>query len=354
MTQREIAPAHEKTCAVCDGVVERLSDDDGVRFFCPACFHLEKDVAEVISYSAYVLPVLEEQGLRGQVEFIARGLPLRAKIFELGVAEGVLARAVREACDVARYDGIELSERTAGASEVTDTLFKVPLEAIADKERLRYAPYDLVIMSHVLEHIRDLNGTIAMLRSLTGETGRLFIEVPNRAGHPAVDLDQNWLHYHSFSATSLVMLLRRHGYDVLQAQTGAFHNPRYPDSLRVLAAAGRPPNAAHRPFISDELRRRGIDRVAVWGAGLQTFELLLPYIDREIIACFIDSGPAKHGTVIAGKPVVAPEQLAAQSGTDVLINSIDYEREIRERIERDFAPNVNHVVSMADILRGQL
>ncbi len=340
-------------CVVCGTTVERTLDGEGAIFFCPACFHLEKGFTEVISYSGYILPMLDEEALREQVKFLARGLPIQAKIFELGVAQGILARAMRNSHDVARYDGIELSERAAGAAQVTDTLFKVSLEAIPALERLRHAPYDLVVMSHVLEHIRDLNGMVAMLGGLTGATGRLFIEVPNRAGHPAVDLDHNRLHYHSFSVTSLTLLLQRHGYEVLHAETGAFHDPRYSDSMRILAAKSKPPRTTHRPFISDELRRRGIERIAVWGAGLQTFELLLPYIDAAIISCFIDSSPAKQGTAIVGKPVIAPERLVAQSRTAVLINSIDYEREIRERIEQDFRPYVTEVFSMADVLRNE-
>ena len=342
-----------KQCAVCGAAVERQSDDDGVRFYCATCFHFEKDARGVISYAGYVLPELQVQGLRGQVDFMTRGLPADAKVFELGVSDGVLARALRQACSIARYDGIELSERTAGASHVTDSLFTTPLETIPLDERLRHAPYDLVVMSHVLEHIRDVSGTIEMLRPLTGRTGRLFIEVPNRTGHPAVDMDQNWLHHHSFSATSLIVLLQRHGYETLQVETGAFHDPRYSDSLRVLAASARPPGSAHRPFISDELRRRGIDSIAVWGAGLQTFELLLPYTDASIIACFIDSGPSKQGTVVAGKPVFAPERLVIQRGTVVLINTLDYEREIRERIERDFMPYVKEIVCLSEILQSE-
>ncbi len=342
-----------KRCAVCDGAAERHSDDEGTRFFCPACFHVEKQFTEVINYTGYILPVLEDRGLQGQVEFMTRSLPNRPKIFELGVSEGVLARALRDACEVVRYDGIELSGRTEGAMAVTDSLFNVPLEMIPAEERQRHAPYDLVVASHVLEHIRDLNGTVAMLRVLTGDTGRLFIEVPNRSGHPAVDIDQNWLHHHSFSVTSLTLLMQRHGYEVLQAQTGAFHDPRYPDSLRILAAIGKRRSTTRRPFISDELRRRGINRVAVWGAGLQTSELLLPYIDPDIIAYFIDSAAAKQGTEIAGKPVMPPERLSVESDTIVLINSLDYDHEIRERIERDFRSDVKKVISMAEILRAE-
>lgn len=56
-------------------------------------------------------------------------------------------------------------------------------------------PYDIIVMHHVLEHIRDPLGTLRQLREMLTPQGALVIEVPNVLA-PGIPLVQHWQHVH--------------------------------------------------------------------------------------------------------------------------------------------------------------
>ena len=63
----------------------------------------------------------------------------------------------------------------------------------------------------------------------------------------------------------------------------------------------------------------------VWGAGAAGRRVLNLVLDLGgTIDAFVDSNPAKHGTSVAGRPVIAPRMLASPEwlGSFVLIGSM--------------------------------
>ena len=83
---------------------------------------------------------------------------------------------------------------------------------------------------------------------------------------------------------------------------------------------------------SDALLRQIVHRcrasersVVVWGAGAAGRRVLNLVMDRDgTVDAFVDSSPAKHGTSVAGRPVIAPRMLASPEwfGSFVLIGSM--------------------------------
>ena len=78
------------------------------------------------------------------------------------------------------------------------------------------ASFDAVMMVGVLEHLVDLDGALAHVRTLVSPGGRLFVEVPDATAFAdwpnAPYQDFSTEHLNFFSPTSLTNLMRRHGF----------------------------------------------------------------------------------------------------------------------------------------------
>ena len=78
--------------------------------------------------------------------------------------------------------------------------------------------FDLVVLSHVLEHVADLGGAASALSRLVAPDGMVYVEVPDAAHYcdhlVAPFHDFNTEHINHFSLTLLDALLVRHGFTV--------------------------------------------------------------------------------------------------------------------------------------------
>ncbi len=117
----------------------------------------------------------ERQQWRGRRvrEWLAEHVDGRPRrVLEVGCGAGGVLDAFREAgCEVAGCDyGAEMLEvgRRHGLE-----LVEGGAEAL-----LPFAPADLVILSHVVEHLRDPIAVLRQVTALLGERGRIYIEVP--------------------------------------------------------------------------------------------------------------------------------------------------------------------------------
>lgn len=99
--------------------------------------------------------------------------------------------------------------------------------------------FDLIVMNHTLEHIKDAAQVIKKTHSLLKSDGILFIDVPNAGGIGAKILNKNWPyllpeeHIHQFTKESLSNLLKLNGYKVVywESRSGVFE---YANPLREL------------------------------------------------------------------------------------------------------------------------
>jgi SAM-dependent methyltransferase len=212
--------------------------------------------------------------------------------------------------------------------------------------------FDLVITSHVLEHIVDLPGFLTCLWSLTGPDGFLYVEVPNagaflRFADPRAPGDWMYLrdlythftpeHVNFFSCASLRNLMARYGFEEVRCEAHA---------LGVIASVWK-----RRAMVADtdtarqvvayatESRRiqqaaldtvRGLVKagtaILVWGTGLHTQRLLTGELVGANIHAFIDSDPAYQGTTLAGKPILGPA--AVTGDLPILVSSYRSEDKI--------------------------
>jgi SAM-dependent methyltransferase len=224
-------------------------------------------------------------------------------------------------------------------------------------------PAGLIVLSHVLEHVREAGASIDALRAITAEGGKIYAEVPNASQYAeyivAPFLDFNTEHINHFSVGTLKRLFASRGWNVVSfgAKTIASSpSTQYPCAW-VLAempkagepAAEMPPDRALRMALSryvtasHTLLARVISRleqldipsreIIVWGTGQTTAILLAETpLGGARIRAFTDSNPMHHGRTISGAPVVPPDALRAMPQIPIVIGSLLHGAEIAASI----------------------
>lgn len=194
------------------------------------------------------------------------------------------------------------------------------------------ARYDLIVLSHVAEHLRDLRCLPDLARLLTPE-GQVYIEVPDPAGYacgerpPFYYFDSE--HINHFSAEALARLMAQSGLHLHSAQAVSLplsDGAPYP-ALAVVAGRGASP-AGLQPLPStvQAVQRylaacdRQVTRtpqpplppqgpVLAWGAGSWAQRLLgQGQLPRDRLVAFLDNDPNKQGLQLDSLPILTPSQ----------------------------------------------
>jgi len=274
------------------------------------------------------------------------------RVLEIGCYDGFLLHLLAQRG--ARATGIEPSSRAAELARERHAL-DVRTGLFEDAELPREG-FDLIVLSHVLEHMADPRGALERCRELAAPGGAIFIEVPNVLA-PRVESAVDFFtfdHLFNFAPATLAPLLRACGFEPC-AVDADFPFPAF----RMLATASEPaaaalaaPNAcagsvreaircyaSQRDAFVAHLRSR-VDgaiagwrtkrfRVAIYGAGYHTECLLDATALRTAdVVALVDGNPAKQGTRVLGLPVVSPQELAALRPDAVVISSYDFQDEM--------------------------
>ncbi len=227
---------------------------------------------------------------------------------------------------------------------------------------------DAVVCRHVLEHLDDAARLLTAMRDALagGDPGLVYLEVPS--WRATLERDAFWdvlyehVAYHD--ADTLADLVRRHGFEVLEAGEAyggqfatviARRGSRPAAAVAAVADAPEPPPvegmagdpAAVAAFAARENAfvrgwRRWIaahspgERLVVWGAGTKG-AVLLDRLGEHAgrIAAAIDLNPRKQGCFVAGTgtPILGPDALAGLAPDVVLVMNPLYAREIRAELD---------------------
>lgn len=301
----------------------------------------------------------------GRLEDTARHLATlvpdrEAHVVDVGCGAGGLLRWFAK-LGYTTLTGIDPAEACAtatgaipGVRGVVGSLFALP------KDMPRAG---LVVLAHVLEHVRDVSAAVAGLKAITSPGGRVYAEVPDASRYAdfivAPFLDFNTEHINHFSVATLQRAFTSGGWTIVASGTkdiASSPRTRYPCAW-VLAELGSPAVRAAAPTADRALRAallryvsasqallarvttrleaiaRGHSEVIVWGTGQTTAILLAETpLGRMRIRAFTDSNPMHHGRTIAGVPVVAPDALRATPELPIVIGSLLHGAEIAESI----------------------
>jgi 2-polyprenyl-3-methyl-5-hydroxy-6-metoxy-1,4-benzoquinol methylase len=176
---------------------------------------------------------LADQQARAQhVVRTARAIaPAVQRHLDIGCSTGILMAQVREvfACETAGVEpGIE--HRSIASAKGLKTYASIE-EALAEQQRR----FDLVTLSHVLEHLADPVSELTRIRTqMLSSAGHILVEVPNLYGHACFEP----AHLFSFSMKTLHDSLRLAGFEPVYTRLHGV--PRSEWRPRYLLVMARP------------------------------------------------------------------------------------------------------------------
>jgi 2-polyprenyl-3-methyl-5-hydroxy-6-metoxy-1,4-benzoquinol methylase len=192
--------------------------------------------SELVSYyknDYYQLPYFLDQ-IKGifrrsrsvsQAHYIQNAIHLRGgSVLEVGACDGMLLKqfAVEN-----RVVGIELSDKYR---ELAKSKYNIDL---LDVSFVDYkGKFNLVIMSHVLEHFPDIGGTVKKVKDLLKPGGLFFVEVPNSplpVERTASELKYylHGAHTFNFTVKSLRTLLLNYGFEIISLDRVTYNIPMF-------------------------------------------------------------------------------------------------------------------------------
>jgi SAM-dependent methyltransferase len=285
-----------------------------------------------------------------------------ARIMDVGCATGRLPHILKQA----GYHNVwgldpspgcaEDAQRLYGVNVLTGTLFTLPEPN---------EPYDFMVLSGVIEHIRDLHFALARCSSLLGRNGRMYVCVPDASrfaeGENAPFQEFSVEHINFFGPISLGNLMRTNGFvethcgqelievgfrtssPIIHAvfekdETNPGPTPLVRDNQtepalrQYISQCDQADQQIHQ--VIDRLASRG-EPVIVWGAGAHTLRLLATSrLSEANISAFVDSNPRYQGKRLHGVPIIAPIDLKGRPEA-ILLSSRVFQEEIEQQIRQN-------------------
>jgi 2-polyprenyl-3-methyl-5-hydroxy-6-metoxy-1,4-benzoquinol methylase len=151
----------------------------------------------------------QEGRAKSLVDFIMPVLPVVSRHLDIGCSLGILIQHVR-----ARYQnqsvGVEPGEMHRLLAQKKGLKIYPSLQEL---ERSGETNFDLISLSHVLEHLPDPVGYLTHLREFQlSPGGVLLLEVPNLYAHDSFEV----AHLCAFSSHTLMEVLRRSGFEIIK------------------------------------------------------------------------------------------------------------------------------------------
>jgi SAM-dependent methyltransferase len=154
------------------------------------------------------------------------------RVLDIGASEGCILKAIRDVVPSATAVAVEPNPLFGGfaVSHAGCVLFP-SVEALRDAGEARF---DLIVINHVYEHVKQPVDFLRQLASLLAPTGRIYIDVPDVTEYTGLE-SLHVAHIYHFGPATLRRAAGLAGYavQVLEKHTPVMH----PKSLRCLLEA---------------------------------------------------------------------------------------------------------------------
>jgi SAM-dependent methyltransferase len=181
--------------------------------------YLSYEVANEAAFLRLQELALRDAGFEELETIIKRSKTTRPRVLDAGCATGALLAKLRDRgwdCS-----GVEISPAAeyARAERGLDVR-----KASLEESRFPAESFDLVLASHLIEHLNDPAAFVREARRVLAPEGRFFVTTPNIAGFQARLFGSRWRsaifdHLYLFSAKTLSALLRQSGFAVERIRT---------------------------------------------------------------------------------------------------------------------------------------
>jgi SAM-dependent methyltransferase len=307
---------------------------------------------------------------REVADLVAPHLKSDHRLLDIGCATGGLLAEFKRR----KFSNLFGVDPSPACAKLTEQLYGIPAKALSISTLNQLSePADVAFLTGVLEHIRDVDSSLASVKSCLREGGFIYFEVPDatRYDHHFSAPFQffSMEHVNYFSPISLSNLMARHGFSVvftkrlirhlspqaIEPNIGALF--RWDSANKNNGDLGR--DEETEPALGRYIQQSRVleekiktkiaalantaKPLAVWGTGTHTLRLLeTSRLSQARIVCFIDSNVHYQGKTLAGVPVIAPAAFT-NTNAEILISSQTAEQEIFQTILQKLRwPNVVH------------
>jgi 2-polyprenyl-3-methyl-5-hydroxy-6-metoxy-1,4-benzoquinol methylase len=253
------------------------------------------------------------QNVLGQIDVAPSG-----RLLDIGCSNGNLIKS---------FHGLRPAWKLSG-SELSDT-WRDAVTALPGVERFYSGldpdysgPYDIISLSHVLEHIVDPAAFLGRISGYLGDGGRILLAVP--------DLEQNPMdlliadHCTHFDSRSLASVVQRAGLAIDLLSENLLPKEliavlaRTPGRAEAAARGGSPADLVQRHFALIGEMLDAARHVAaagrtfgIMGSSVAACWLMLELEGR--VGFFVDEDPNRIGHRLAGLPIISPLQVPADT-----------------------------------------
>ena len=224
--------------------------------------------------------------------------------------------------------------------------------------------FDVIVLSHVLEHLLEVRAAVASMFSLLRPGGLVYLEVPDATRYAALLVapfhDFNTEHINHFSPHTLRWLMAAHGFtevvvdrkvvlcsptDPYPALFGIWRRPEHAVATTDDVARDEELTAAIHDYIHrsgelmdhyTEMLNETIDgnEIVLWGAGQLTMKLLAGPLRDVRVRAVIDTSPQKQGLHIGEVEILAPDAIR-ELAFPIVVGSVHHEASIVHTIRDD-------------------
>lgn len=326
---------------------------------CVDCGFVFSDNTPIVDYAAHSMyicaatyPPKTEHYERIVQNCLDSGITRNASVLDVGCALGNQMQKFLEA-GFASVSGISISPEEV--EQCRSRGLEAGVQNVEDHP-VGHRQFDLVILSHVLEHISEPVPFLRALRRWVKPTGSLYVEVPNAIHYAdyftSICQGYNNEHINHFDDGHLADALVRSGFQagVWDSYIAHLGHP-YPCTWRLATRVTHGPQlrvaierytdrlnmqmAKVQRRVSQQLDGDLFSaRIAIWGAG-QTAHLLIEgtSMDQLFLDAATDTNPAYWGQYINNCKIVSPEEFHPDPSIPILVCSQLSQKVIVDRIK---------------------
>lgn len=294
---------------------------------------------------------------RQSVTNVTKFLDKKMSILDVGCHTGALLSMLKDR-GYKKVLGLDMSEYSSRIAKQQHDI-RVIVGSVFDD--LDIGQHDFVILTHVLEHIRELPRFIHGLSVLMKDDALLYVEVPNALKFYIPSKDElnfspdqqepfqqfSVEHINYYTKVSLYNLMNNNGFDQVFMEEQL-------SSITILGSVWRKKGLVRDTWIKGSLERHISDSRArlvraesvikkivkekrtiyVWGAGLHTQKLLsMTELAKGKIVAFVDSDQNYKGGKLIGKSIMSPAQLKKSPILPIMVSSLKFQEEILKQIK---------------------
>ncbi|RLA82931.1 MAG: hypothetical protein DRG78_05810 [Epsilonproteobacteria bacterium] len=271
--------------------------------------------------------------------------------FQVGCSDGYTLSQVKS-LGIDYINGIDPS---INSNKLAKDLYNIETEIGVFENFNTSKKYDLIILTHLLEHIYNPNDTLEKCNYILNDNGHILIEVPlfeNSTKFPIGMFTLEHLNY--FTEESLQKLFRLNNLEILAIEK-LYSNNLYPVITMVLKRNNHTKNfessfkGAFEEYTNREIKlwaniNQHIkdstllnENIYIWGAGIHTTQLLAyTNISKDLnIIGILDSSETKHNKKIGDFTILKPTKDIIEDKI-IVISSYASEKEINNYIKNNF------------------